>query len=553
MKMINNKKNIFLKKTMTKFGEMMYSYEEINYVNSHTPIKIKCLKHNCFFYQKPVEHLRGRKGCLICNQKNRYKIESFIIEAQKKHNNKYDYSKTILNGSINKIKIICSEHGEFDQLPSNHLSGQGCPKCSVLIRSKAKKKSFIDFIEESNKKHQNKYNYEFVSFDTLNSKIKIICPEHGEFEQLAYSHIRGKGCEKCGKNKLSNLFKQTTNDIINKCIKRHGNRYDYSLVNYLHSQSKIKIICPKHGEFEQLPYDHILGHGCEKCASTISSYEKEINEYIKSMKISTITSSKKIIYPQQLDIFIPLNNIGIQFNGLYWHSEEYLDKNYHLKKTELCEKNNIKLIHIFEDEWIYKKNIVKSKLSNILGLTPNKIYGRKCIIKEVPYVESKIFLDDNHLQGNVSSKINLGLYYNNELISLMCFNKSRLGIGNSFDGFELSRFCNKLNTSVIGGANKLLKYFIINFNPKKIISYADRRWSQGNLYEKLGFSKKHVNKPNYWYIIGKTRKHRFGFRKSVLAKQGFNAVDKTEHEIMLERKIFRIYDCGTITYELLLK
>ena len=130
--------------------------------------------------------------------------------------------------------------------------------------------------------------------------------------------------------------------------------------------------------------------------------------------------------------------------------------------------------------------------------------------------------------------------------------RSRLGIGTTYDGYELSRFCNKLNTNVIGGANKLLKHFIKTYHPKEIISYADRRWSKGNLYETLGFELTHVNKPNYSYIINKTRKHRFGFRKEILKKEGFDTINKTEHQIMLDRNIYRIYDCGTKTYKLIL-
>jgi hypothetical protein len=234
---------------------------------------------------------------------------------------------------------------------------------------------------------------------------------------------------------------------------------------------------------------------------------------------------------------------------LYWHSEVYVDKNYHLNKTKLCEDKNIRLIHIFEDEWLFKQEIVKSRLKNILGLTENKVYARKTIIKEVSTKESNNFLNENHIQGPVNSKINLGLYHNNELVSVMCFNKPRVGIGSKYDGYELSRFCNKLNTIVIGGADKLLKYFVNIHNPKQIISYADRRWSQGDLYEKLGFEKTKINKANYSYIINKQRKHRFNYRKNVLKKQGFNTTNKTEHQIMLERKIYRIYDCGTITYK----
>ena len=251
----------------------------------------------------------------------------------------------------------------------------------------------------------------------------------------------------------------------------------------------------------------------------------------------------------ELDIFIPSHNIAIEFDGLYWHSELYKPSNYHLNKTELCEKQGIQLIHIFEDEWLFKKDIVKSRLLNILGLTPNKIYGRKTIIKEVSPKESKEFLNNNHLQGSTNASIKLGLYYNNELVSVMLFNKPRLGIGVTYDGYELSRFCNKLNTSVIGGADKLLKYFIKTYQPKEIISYADRRWSQGNLYEKLGFNFIHNSKPNYFYINQNVREYRFNYRKNILVKQGYD-INKTEREIMLDRKIYRIYDCGAKLYKI---
>jgi hypothetical protein len=259
-----------------------------------------------------------------------------------------------------------------------------------------------------------------------------------------------------------------------------------------------------------------------------------------------------IIKPHQLDIFIPSHNLAIEYNGLYWHSEEFLKNNYHLNKTIECEKQGIQLIHIFEDEWLHKQNIVKSRLLNILGLIKNKIYARKTEIKEISSIQAKNFLDNNHLQGFTNSTIRIGLFYDNELISVMLFNKPRLGIGSSYDGYELTRFANKLNTSVIGGASKLLKHFINTYQPKEIISYADRRWSQGDLYKKLGFIETHINKPNYWYVINKNRKHRFGFRKHSLKEKGFD-INKTEHEIMLERGIYRIYDCGTITYSLINK
>ena len=209
-------------------------------------------------------------------------------------------------------------------------------------------------------------------------------------------------------------------------------------------------------------------------------------------------------------------------------------------------KKDIQLIHIFEDEWLLKKDIVKSRLMNILGLTTNKIYGRKTEIREVCSKKSKEFLMANHIQGNVNAKIKLGLFYNNELVCLMTIGKRPMI--NNYE-YELLRFCNKINTNVIGGADKLLKYFIKTYEPKQIISYADRRWSQGDLYEKLGFNFINNSIISFSYIINKKRVNRLNLQKHILVEQGFDS-NKTAKQIMLDRKIYRIYDCGTKSYEL---
>lgn len=279
--------------------------------------------------------------------------------------------------------------------------------------------------------------------------------------------------------------------------------------------------------------------------------EKTLCSFLEDLNVQFINNERITIYPQELDIYIPEKKVAIEYDGLYWHNELKKDKDYHLNKTLECEKNGIRLIHIFEDEWIHKKDIVKSRLKSIFGIVNNKIYARKCTIKDVSFNESKTFLEENHIQGNCVSRYRYGLYYNNELVSLMTFgeNRKKLGSKSEEEHYELLRFCNKLNTLVIGGASKLLNYFIKTHKPKEIISYCDKRWSVGNMYEKLGFKLVSISKPNYFYIINGKRENIFKYRKSELIKQGFDK-NKTEHEIMLERGIYRIYDCGTILYKL---
>jgi hypothetical protein len=276
--------------------------------------------------------------------------------------------------------------------------------------------------------------------------------------------------------------------------------------------------------------------------------EKEIfnfvNNYIENVK-GNIKIDKK-----EIDVYLPDYNLGIEYNGLYWHCELYKNRNYHFDKTNICNKKNIDLLHIWEDQWLYKQPIVKSMILNKLNKTPNKIYARKTEIKEI--TDTKIvseFLEKNHLQGKVGSNIKIGLYYNNELVSLMTFGKLRKNLGQKHKNnyYEMLRFCNKLYTNVIGGASKLFKYFLKNYKPTKIISYANRDYSNGNLYKKLGFKLDKITKPNYHYVKNGLRYNRYNFRKDKLIKKGYDSA-KTEHEIMLERKYYRIYNSGNFKF-----
>lgn len=301
---------------------------------------------------------------------------------------------------------------------------------------------------------------------------------------------------------------------------------------------------------------------CNICYPTKGSslFEKEITEYVISLlsNVEIKENDKTILSGLELDIYIPSKNIAIECDGLYWHSEVGGNKNkyYHLNKTELCEEKDIRLLHIFEDEWINNESVVKSKLKHILGKSENKLYARKCKIEEISIKEKNDFLYKNHIQYDDFSNIKLGSFYEKELVAVMTFGKLRLALGNksSKDGeYEMIRFAT--SKTVIGIASKLLNHFIKNYNPLKIISYADRRWTfnKVNLYEKIGFKKISCGTPNYWYIPNHTIKriHRFNFRKQVLK----NLLDKfnpelTEWENMKNNGWDRIWDCGHLKYEM---
>ena len=285
---------------------------------------------------------------------------------------------------------------------------------------------------------------------------------------------------------------------------------------------------------------------CYPIADNSSLMQIDLLNFIKDNYNGIILeNSKNIINPYEIDIFLPELNLGIEFNGLHWHSDRYKNNDYHLKKWQKSIDNNINLITIWEDDWITKKDICKSFLLNKLNKTPNKIFARKCLIKEVSYNDSKVFLESNHLQGNSISSTRVGLYYNNELISLMTFGKLRLPLSgiNTENEYELIRFANKINTNCVGGASRLLSSFIKNYKPKTMISYSDNLISNGNLYKKLGFEYSHTSNPGYWYIINEIREHRFNWRKSKLVSMGYDK-NKTEFEIMLENGYNKIFNAG---------
>ncbi len=241
------------------------------------------------------------------------------------------------------------------------------------------------------------------------------------------------------------------------------------------------------------------------------------------------------------------DHIKIYFNYLLKSSEIFKDKNEIFNRRQFYGK----VINIFEDQWESKKEIIKSRISNIFGKS-NKIYARNCEVREV--IDSKLvrnFLIKNHIQGFVGSKVKVGLFHNNELISLMTLGSLRKNLGqlNSIGIYELTRFCSKLGIVVAGGASKLLKYFISHFNPQKIISYSDNNFSSGDLYSKLGFIRVNKGIPNYYWVKDGKRYNRFVFRKDKLISDGFDK-DKTEIEIMISRGYVRVFDSGSERWDL---
>lgn len=283
--------------------------------------------------------------------------------------------------------------------------------------------------------------------------------------------------------------------------------------------------------------------------------EQELVQFLEDLGVTVERSKRKYLGSAEIDIYLPDYKVGIEYDGLYWHSEELgKDSNYHLNKLQKAEEEGIHLVHIFEDEWKHKQGIVKDRLRAILKIQTRKLYARKCTITQISSTESKIFLNQYHIQGSCNSNVRYGVFFEGELVACCTFGKPRSGMAAKTEqGWELLRFCTKEDISIIGILPKILKQFHQDYPEiRSIYSFADRRYSSklGNIYEATGFVFESESKPNYWYFkAGKlVREHRSLYMKHKLLQMGWGTEDQTEEEIMRQNKFYRIWDCGTLKY-----
>ena len=436
-------------------------------------------------------------------------LQGFIDRSISIHGLKYNYDDVEYINMNTRINISCPLHGIFSILPRTHIKDKnGCPRCSSDKRAAtvdSNRLSWEDVHQRAFSIHGNTYDYSLARdvYANLSTPVPIICRVHGKFMQSMKDHIHKKStCSKCSYVIRSERRKDTLSEFISKATKVHGDLYAYD-AGITISTEYMSIYCKKHmSYFKQTPANHLQGHGCPLCAkgSNTSSFEIMVEEYIRSIYDGCVeTNNRLIIKPKEIDIYLPDINVAIECNGNRWHSTEYgKDSTYHLNKTDGCEGKDIHLIHIFEDEWKFKQKIVKSRLKHTISTNMRKLPARKCTIKQISNNTKNAFLSKYHLQGKDQSSVKYGLFYRDRMVSVMTFCKSKYT--KKYE-WELSRYATISNFVILGGAGKLLKRLEREYNPRSIVTFADRRWSMGGLYYHLGFTHIHNSKPNYFYVL----------------------------------------------------
>ena len=295
-------------------------------------------------------------------------------------------------------------------------------------------------------------------------------------------------------------------------------------------------------------------HRSEQCTNLLpidpdrnmgTGLELFVRNILDSHHISYIANDRSVLDGKELDIYIPSRKLAIECNGVYWHSLK--EPSYHFNKWKICKNKDIQLLTIWEDQIINNPLIIENIIRSRLGMYEHRIGARKCDLKKVSSKESDIFLKENHLQGSTNGSVRLGLYYNDELVSIMVFGHKRRALGNkdiSDDIYELYRYCNKIGWQVMGGASRLFNHFLDSHPDCMIESFSSNDISVGDLYRKLGFELVDIQKGSYWYIDREmNRHHRYSYRKDVLVKNGADP-SKTEFKITDEMGLMRIYDSG---------
>jgi hypothetical protein len=284
-------------------------------------------------------------------------------------------------------------------------------------------------------------------------------------------------------------------------------------------------------------------HNIELKQFSHSQGEREIGEFLINHNISHICNTKQVISPLELDIYIPDYNIAIEYCGLFWHSDVHprIDNQYHLRKLEMCEERGIRLFTIFEDEWLYRQHQVENKLLYSFRKRIDRVYARECVISCCANKEKQEFFEKHHIQGSGPGSVTYKLVCDKEIVAMMTFIKKE------GEEYILNRYATSKN--VVGGFSKLLSHFEKERVPKKVISFADRRWSAGGVYEKNGFILDSVLAPDYKYVVADKRIHKFNFRHKNLSKLLENYDDSlSEVENTRNHNLYRVFDCGLKRY-----
>ncbi len=481
----------------------------------------------------------------------------FIDRSRTAHGDRYDYSVTEYINNMRPVSIACRTHGVFTQRPAHHMDGSGCPKCKAELTSARCKDDTVSFIAKARDIHGDVYDYSRVEYIKSSLKVEIICPVHGAFFQPPNNHISRKtGCPKCAGKGMS------TDDFIKKAQTEHGDKYGYGKTEYRLIKEGVTITCKIHGDFVQSAEAHLIGHGCTQCwrESYASAGERAISDFLSERGIAHVRNTREAIgNGMELDIYLPDQKIGIEYNGCYWHSDR-IQKNtrQHEFKHIAASRAGIRILTVWDYDWTHKRDIVERMIAHAAGKDMgSKVGARSCSMIEVSGQEASAFYDQNHIQGACrGGVVNVALSHPlHGMVAVMTFTRGGTRRGMAQDGeWELARYAT--SATVQGGASRLFSDFVRRYKPVKVWSFSDNQHFGGSIYETLGFKQDGTLRPDYRLVYAPklvTWHKSLWQRKSIqkrLHELGLNetfehATDpRTERQMQDFANILRVWDSG---------
>jgi hypothetical protein len=438
---------------------------------------------------------------------------------------RYDFAQAVYHGALARMTgIMCPEHGEFSQYPAQlRKNGSGCPDCGDVIRRAKRRSPQDEVIRQATERHAGAYSYERAVYVNSVTKFTVTCPQHGDFSVAPNNHISGgKGCPACGalrrghRKDVTRAARKTADAKIFKFAAKfiasaqavHGDSYDYSSVEYAGQQTKVTILCPEHGPFQQSPEHHVKrAQGCPECSHHRSRGEAAALAFV-SIFAGAETRNRKIIAPKELDIYVPSAALAIEYCGEYWHGASSVEdeRTYrlrHLEKYRACAAVGIRLLTVYESEWQSRTKPIKRLIRAAIGKARGRLMARKCDLRRVEPGEASGFFEAYHPQGGKGAGDHYGLYWGKKLVACM-----RFSFGNNDRGahsepvWTLSRYATRV--SVVGGASRLFSAFVKEVQPKVVKSFSDNRYFAGGMYGCLGFVMEEESDPDYQVYHPKT-------------------------------------------------
>ena len=547
-----------------KFGDTLDYSLVPKGTTGRTQVTVICKEHGDF--QVTLKSLlKSPKGCPTCSlmaavQQRALTREEFVERSTRIHKDTYQYDLVDFNSYQNqyhKVDIICPQHGVFTKTVKRHLAGEGCPACTHIQSLADQKEAHAAQLFDELRRLNPDVDFSHAVYVNNQTPLDVVCPKHGPARSSVKLLRSGYGCRECYLESMRKPVAEWRSDFE----RIHGDKYRYHLlVNGIKSNEKGSILCTKHHPpylFHQVLSDHLGGHGCPRCkllqtASGPSKAELDLAMEIFGLGYKKLFSQLPVQHLGReflFDIVALEAGIAVEYNGLYFHNQKFIkDSGHHLRRSKAAEANELRLVHIFEDDWRNRKPVVQHFLKYLLAEMPS-IMARKTSVTDVDHATARSFYKQYHMQGPSiqSGQLHYGLEHQGELVACMSFTAHGSGRKVLHEGhWELVRFASKLR--IQGGASKLFTAFIRQHSPKSVLSFSWSHLFSGGMYERLGFKLDKILPPDYTYVDRTKcrRLHKSGFQHSKLkTKFGENYDPTLSERLNCEANgFYRIFDCG---------